>query len=57
MTAHQIGTVFDRASGIRFPDLVESTRTILRSSGNKLDRLFSCCVQGVYRELTRDFVL
>lgn len=28
-TAHQIGTVFDSASGIRFPALVESTTTIL----------------------------
>ena len=25
-TAHQIGTVFDSASGIRFPALVESTK-------------------------------
>ena len=28
-TAHQIGTVFDSASGIRFPVLVESTTIIL----------------------------
>lgn len=28
-TAHQIGTVFDSASGIRLPDLVESTRIAL----------------------------
>ena len=30
ITAHQIGTVFDSASGIRFPALVESTSIILR---------------------------
>ena len=29
MTLHQIGTVFDRASGIRLPARVESTRTSL----------------------------
>ena len=32
MTAHQIGTVFDNASGVRFPALVESTTIILRPS-------------------------
>ena len=29
MTAHQIGMVFESASGIRFPALVESTTIIL----------------------------
>lgn len=38
MTAHQIGTVFERASGSRFPWRVESTRIILRQSYDyKLD--------------------
>lgn len=27
-----LGTVFDKASGIRLPDLVESTKTILHAS-------------------------
>ena len=30
MTAHQIGMVFESASGIRFPALVESTTITLR---------------------------
>ena len=30
ITAHQMGTVLERASGIRLPDRVESTRIILQ---------------------------
>jgi hypothetical protein len=30
ITAHQMGTVLERASGIRLPDRVESTRMILQ---------------------------
>ena len=38
MTLHQIGTVFDRASGMRLPARVESTRTILVKRLVKWDR-------------------
>lgn len=39
MTAHQIGMVFDSASGIRFPALVESTRIILTDAETAIRRL------------------
>lgn len=35
ITAHHIGTVLDRASGIDFPPRVESTRTILQNKVSK----------------------
>lgn len=38
-TAHQIGSVFDNASGIRFPDRVESTMIMLHTHTHKKKQL------------------